>query len=80
MNNEIAPCAVCGKDCEILMCCNGWECGCMGMPVAPPVCSAECEEEYMMGSHDIPFPTDLDNFFDPENDEIINDDEIFGNL
>ena len=24
------------------MCCNGYECGCMGQPIEPPVCSLEC--------------------------------------
>lgn len=38
-------CMVCGKDFkgpEPLMCCSGRECGCMGMPVDPIVCSDAC--------------------------------------
>jgi len=29
------------------MCCNGRECGCMGMPIDPVVCSSECYYELM---------------------------------
>lgn len=29
------------------MCCDGRECGCMGMPIEPPVCSEECRIVYM---------------------------------
>lgn len=38
-------CMVCGKDFmgpEPQMCCNGRECGCMGLPIEPVVCSEEC--------------------------------------
>jgi len=27
---------------EPQLCCNGRECGCMGMPIDPVVCSDEC--------------------------------------
>ena len=42
MSNGI--CMVCGGDLgyEPQMCCSGRECGCMGMPVDPPICSKEC--------------------------------------
>lgn len=30
-------------------CCNGRECGCMGQPIEPPLCSAECWELGMEG-------------------------------
>lgn len=37
-------CMVCGGDLgyEPQMCCSGRDCGCMGMPVDPPICSEEC--------------------------------------
>jgi len=37
-------CIVCGKeiDYELPMCCNGYMCGCQGLPVEPPLCSEEC--------------------------------------
>lgn len=41
-------CMVCGTEFqgeEPLMCCSGRECGCMGMPVDPIVCSGECFEK-----------------------------------
>lgn len=39
-------CDVCGIDIEIQICCNGHECGCMGLPIDPPVCSEECYNTY----------------------------------
>jgi hypothetical protein len=27
---------------EPVMCCSGRDCGCMGLPIYPPVCSVEC--------------------------------------
>lgn len=41
-------CQICDKDIEVQMCCSGYACGCMGMPVNPPVCSGECYDEYMI--------------------------------
>lgn len=39
-------CMVCGKELPETytpaMCCDGRECGCMGQPTNPPVCSADC--------------------------------------
>lgn len=29
------------------MCCSGIECGCLGLPIDPPVCSIECEQKLM---------------------------------
>jgi hypothetical protein len=28
-------------------CCNGQDCGCMGMPIDPPTCSKECWDKLM---------------------------------
>jgi len=39
-------CEICGKEIEIQRCCDGYMCGCMGMPIEPPVCSEECMEKY----------------------------------
>lgn len=36
-------CEICATEIEIQICCNGFQCGCMGLPVYPPVCSNECE-------------------------------------
>ena len=41
-----AGCAICGEEIEVQLCCSGFECGCMGLPVEPPVCSEKCEIEY----------------------------------
>lgn len=41
-------CMVCGQDFqgpEPEMCCDGRECGCMGLPTEPVVCSEECYEK-----------------------------------
>jgi len=29
------------------MCCSGHECGCMGLPTEPPVCSEKCYDTFM---------------------------------
>lgn len=36
---------VCGEEIEVQMCCSGRDCGCMGQPVNPPVCSEQCYED-----------------------------------
>jgi hypothetical protein len=40
-------CIVCGKEIEVKMCCSGYDCGCMGQPTEPPVCSDVCYDELM---------------------------------
>ena len=35
-------CLICGKEIEVQVCCSGGDCGCMGQPTEPPVCSSEC--------------------------------------
>jgi hypothetical protein len=35
-------CEICGIEIEVKICCNGSQCGCMGLPIDPPVCSEEC--------------------------------------
>lgn len=40
-------CIVCDAEIEINTCCSGRDCGCMGMPIEPPVCSDECYDELM---------------------------------
>ena len=43
-------CMVCGKDFqgeEPKMCCSGMDCGCIGMPIEPVVCSYECYDKLM---------------------------------
>ena len=39
-------CEICGKEIEITMCCSGRDCGCLGLPIDPPVCSEKCYEKY----------------------------------
>lgn len=41
-------CVVCDKEFEgeePKMCCSGKECGCMGLPLEPIVCSNECYDK-----------------------------------
>jgi len=41
-------CIVCGKDIEVIMCCSGRDCGCMGQPVELLLCSSnECFDEFI---------------------------------
>ena len=45
-------CMICGttiQDYEPVMCCNGHECGCMGQPTEPPICSAGCWDKFNAG-------------------------------
>ena len=38
-------CEMCGKplvNYDPKMCCSSFDCGCMGLPTNPPVCSGEC--------------------------------------
>lgn len=51
MANELVKldCYVCGKEYEGIepeRCCDGRECGCMGLPVEPCICSQECGEKF----------------------------------
>lgn len=41
-------CFVCGNavlDYEPQMCCDGHMCGCLGLPIEPPLCSVTCTEK-----------------------------------
>ena len=42
-------CEICETEIDIQMCCSSAnaDCGCMGMPVEPPVCSEKCYNKYM---------------------------------
>ena len=42
-------CIACGADLsyEPQMCCSGYMCGCMGLPIEPPVCSTDCWDVVM---------------------------------
>ena len=45
-------CLICGApvdDYDPKMCCSGQECGCMGQPTEPCVCSSECWDAIMNG-------------------------------
>lgn len=49
-------CCICGKECkdyEPIFCCGGTiqdECGCMGQPLDPPLCSEECGKRLYGGN------------------------------
>ena len=34
---------------ELKGCCSGKDCGCLGLPINPPICSRTCWEEYFPG-------------------------------
>ncbi len=38
----------CKEEIEIELCCGAYDCGCQGLPVEPPFCSAECYDAYML--------------------------------
>ena len=62
-------CQICGTEIEVQMCCSAYDCGCMGQPVEPPVCSEKCFDQYMSQT---PTPTitklqiDIDGLFNKE--------------
>lgn len=35
-------CLICEAEIEVQMCCSGRDCGCMGQPIDPPICSDKC--------------------------------------
>ncbi len=40
-------CQICGIEIKNEVCCNGDGCGCLGLPIHPPVCSnQECYNKY----------------------------------
>lgn len=47
MSKEKGFCEMCNNEIEVTMCCNGHECGCMGLPTEPPVCSEKCYDDFM---------------------------------
>jgi hypothetical protein len=43
-------CMICKKDMPEYKpeyCCNGMGCGCLGLPIDPPVCSDKCHEKLL---------------------------------
>lgn len=43
-------CQICStwiEDYDPKMCCSGHECGCMGQPTEPRICSSECHDKLM---------------------------------
>ena len=41
-------CKICEKEIEVKMCCNGSDCGCLGLPIDPPICTSDkCWEKYI---------------------------------
>jgi hypothetical protein len=48
----ISKCLICEKpvpDYEPVFCCNGLDCGCMGLPTEPCICSDKCYDALMKG-------------------------------
>lgn len=41
-------CIVCGNKIDVEVCCSGYECGCMGQPIEPPVCDNDECYDYLM--------------------------------
>lgn len=52
LNSKQGSCMNCGKDYwttqKPVMCCSGYMCGCMGLPIEPMCCSKKCEDEIML--------------------------------
>lgn len=39
-------CQICGTEIEVRICCSGRDCGCLGQPIDPPVCSQVCWDKF----------------------------------
>ncbi len=51
-SRDVIHCVICGRplpDYEPMFCCSGHECGCMGLPTNPQVCSQKCYNACMDG-------------------------------
>jgi hypothetical protein len=57
-------CIICNKDIELDVCCDGTNCGCMGMPIDPPVCSDKCYDTLMNNLDEYFPPIDKNNSID----------------
>ena len=44
-------CEICETEIEVQVCCSSFDCGCMGLPVDPPVCSSECYDKLLEKIH-----------------------------
>lgn len=44
----LVACEICGHDFEgeVKTCCSGRDCGCMGLPIEPILCSDKCANEW----------------------------------
>lgn len=40
-------CDICGEPIKVHICCNSFDCGCMGLPTEPPFCSNECYDKFI---------------------------------
>lgn len=52
LNDASTPCLICGApvyDYDPKYCCNGYDCGCMGQPTEPCVCSEKCSKALFDG-------------------------------
>ena len=50
MSIEKGNCDICGTEIDVEMCCSGSiqsGCGCMGMPIDPPICSEDCYGKWL---------------------------------
>jgi hypothetical protein len=50
----LLDCMVCGTEFtgdKPQMCCSGMECGCMGMPTEPIICSESCFDKLLSGEY-----------------------------
>ena len=53
MSKEIGFCDVCETVIEVNMCCSSHECGCLGLPTEPPVCSEKCYHIYISKEYNL---------------------------
>lgn len=48
---RIGYCETCGIEIDVRFCCNSFDCGCMGLPIDPPICSEVCYDKLIEKIH-----------------------------
>lgn len=61
MSGKLTKCLICEKQFLFVeeYCCDGLHCGCMGLPIDPPVCSNGCYNLFMLGNMQVKYCTPI---------------------
>jgi|688.fasta_scaffold491836_4 hypothetical protein len=56
-------CEICGKEIELKICCSAFDCGCMGQPLEPPICSEKCYDIFICKEYNEKKKTEQQPFY-----------------